>query len=77
MSGLEKKTPVEEIEKSVKISVKLLHVNKKPPARKRVFVQTSFYHSNLKLEKKKCQSRKQLNFLLLFLFRRDQITTPI
>ena len=34
--------------KTVKIKVKLPHVNKKPLARKRTFVQTPFSHSALK-----------------------------
>ena len=39
--------------KTVKIKVKLPQVNKKKPlARKRISVQTPFYHSNLKLEQK-------------------------
>ena len=37
-------------EKTVKIKVKLPHVNKKPLARKRIFVQTPFSHSTLKIE---------------------------
>ena len=35
--------------KTVKINVKLPHVNKKPLARKRIFVQTPFSHSTLNL----------------------------
>ena len=46
---LEKK-PFQKIEKS-NIKVKLPHV-KRTLARKRIFVQTPFYHSNLKLEQK-------------------------
>ena len=42
------KSPIQQIEK--KIKVKLTHVNKNPPARKRIFVQTPFSHSTLKLE---------------------------
>ena len=47
------KSPVQKIEKTVKIKVKLPHVNKKPLARKQIFVQTPFSHSNSKLEQKK------------------------
>ena len=36
--------------KKQKFKVKLPHVNKKPLARKRIFVQTPFSHSTLKLE---------------------------
>ena len=42
------KTRSKKIEKTVKTKVKLLHVNKKPLARKRIFVQTPFSHSTLK-----------------------------
>ena len=50
---ISKKNPIEIIEKTVKIEVKLPHVNKKPLARKRIFVQTPFSHSTLNLEQKK------------------------
>ena len=40
------------IEKTVKIKVKLPHVNKKQLPRNRIFVQTPFSHSTLKLERK-------------------------
>ena len=46
------KNPIQKIEKTVKIKVKLPHVNKKPLARKRIFVQTPFSHSTLNLERK-------------------------
>ena len=58
--------------KKQKIKVKLPHVNKKPPARKRIFVQTLFSHSTLNLEQKKFRAAKSLAFSLHFLFRRDQ-----
>ena len=38
--------------KTVKIKVKLPHVNKKPQSRKQIFVQTLFSHSTLKLKRK-------------------------
>ena len=47
------KNPIQKIEKTVKIRVQLPHVNKKPLARKRIFVQTPFSHSTLNLERKK------------------------
>ena len=37
--------PIQKIEKTVKVKVKLPNVNKKPLARKRIFVQTPFAHS--------------------------------
>ena len=58
--------------KTVKIRVKLPHVNKKPLPRNRTFVQTLFSHSTLKLERKKFTPQKPLAFSLHFLFRRDQ-----
>ena len=66
------KNPIQEIEKTVKIKVKLPHVNKKPLAMKRIFVQTPFSHSTLSLERKKFHASKPLAFSLHFLFRRDQ-----
>ena len=66
------KNPIPKIEKTVKIEVKLPHVNKKPLARKRIFVQTPFSHSTLNLEQKKFHAAKALAFSLHFLFRRDQ-----
>ena len=44
------KIPSKKSEKSKKNKVKLPHVNKKPLARTRIFVQTPFSHSNLKLD---------------------------
>ena len=58
--------------KTVKIRVKLPHVNKKPLLRNRIFVQTPFSHSILKLQQKKIHAAKPLAFSLHFLFRRDQ-----
>ena len=66
------KNPIQKIEKKVKIRVKLPHVNKKPLPRNRIFVQTPFSHSTLKLERKKIHAAKPLAFSLHFLFRRDQ-----
>ena len=50
--------------------VKLPHVNKKPLQGNRIFVQTQFSHSTLKLERKRFTP--QNHFSLHFLFRRDQ-----
>ena len=69
---LEKKSDQKKSKKTVKIKVKLPHVNKKPLARKRIFVQTPFSHSTLNLERKKFHAAKPLAFSLHFLFRRDQ-----
>ena len=48
-----KKIRSEKSKKTVKIRVKLPHVNKKPLPRNRIFVQTPFSQSTLKLERKK------------------------
>ena len=66
------KNPIQKIEKTVKIRVKLPHVNKKPLPRNRIFVQIPFSHSTLKLKQKKIHAAKPLAFLLHFLFRHDQ-----
>ena len=74
MHGLEKpfrKKSNPKIEETVKTKVKLPHVNKKPLARKRIFVQTPFSRSTLKLERK-IHAAEPLAFSLHFLFRRDQ-----
>ena len=44
------KIPIQKIEKTVKIKVKLPHVIKKTLTRKRIFVQTPFSHSASKLK---------------------------
>ena len=53
------------IEKTVKIRVKLPHVNKKPLLRNRIFVQTPFSHSTLKLPRKNSR-RKTTRFFAPF-----------
>ena len=65
------KNPIQKIEKTVKIRVKLRHVNKKQLPRNRIFVQTPFSHSTLKLERKK-STPQILTFSLNFLFWCDQ-----
>ena len=59
------KNPIQKIEKTVKIRVKLPHVNKKPLPRNRIFVQTPFSHSTLKLEQKNSR-RKTTRFFAPF-----------
>ena len=59
------KIPIREIEITVKISVKLPHVNKKPLPRNRFFVQKTFSHSTLKLERKNSR-RKTTRFFAPF-----------
>ena len=58
------KNAIQKIEKTVNIKVKLSHVNKKPLARKRIFVQTPFSHSTLNLERKNSR-RKTTGFFAL------------
>ena len=75
MNGLGKpfrKKAIHKIEKTVKIKVKLPHVNKKPLARKRIFVQTPFSHSALNFERKNFTPQNPFGFSLHSLFRRDQ-----
>ena len=59
---IQKKNPIQKIEKTVKIRVKLPHVNKKPLPRNRTFVQTLFSHSTLKLKRKKFTPQTHLLF---------------
>ena len=59
------KNPIQKIEKTVKIRVKLPHVNKKPLPRNRIFVQTPFSHSTLKLERENSR-RKTTSFFAPF-----------
>ena len=72
---LEKK-PIPKIEKTVKIKVKLPHVNKKPLTRKRIFVQTPFSHSTLKLERKNFTPQNH-SFRSISRFGVTKITPPI
>ena len=63
--------------KTVKTRVKLPRVNKKPRARKQIFVQSLFSHSTLKIHAAKpfggkIHAAKPFAFSLHFLFRRDQ-----
>ena len=66
MNGLGKtilKNPIQKnLKITMKIKVKLPHVNKNPLARKRIFVQTPFSHSTLKLERKNFTPQNQLLF---------------
>ena len=59
------KNPIQKIEQTVKIRVKLPHVNKKPLPRNLIFVQTPFSHSTLKLERKNSR-RKTTRFFAPF-----------
>ena len=63
--------------KTEKIKAKLPHVNKKSLARKRIFVQTPFSHSTLKLQRKKFTPQNHSLFRSTFCFGVTKITTPI
>ena len=71
------KNPIQKIEKTVKIEVKLPHVNKKPLARKRTFVQTLFSHFALKLERKNFAPQNHSLFCSTSCFGVTKITAPI
>ena len=72
-----KKNPIQKIKKTVKIRVKLPHVNKKPQPRNRIFVQTPFSRSTLKLVRKKFTPQKHSLFRSISCFGVTKITTPI
>ena len=69
--------PIQKIEKTVKNKLKLPHVNKKPLARKRIFVQTPFSHSTLNLERENFTPQNHLLFRSTSCFGVTKITTPI
>ena len=71
------KNPIQKIEKTEKIKVKLPHVNKKPLARKRIFVQTLFSHSILNLERKNFTPQNHSLFRSTSCFGVTKVTTPI
>ena len=70
------KNAVQKTEKTVKIKLKLPHVNEKPLARKRLFVQTPFSHSTLNLQQN-FQSKNYSLFRSISCFGVSKITTPI
>ena len=72
MNGLGKpfrKNPIQKIEKTVKIKVKLPHVNKKPLAN---FCSNTVFSLYFKFRATKFHAAKPLAASLHFLFRRDQ-----
>ena len=72
------KNPIQKIEKTVKIRVKLPHVNKKKRLpRNRVFVQTPYSHSTLKLDRKNLTPQNHSLFRSISCFGVTKITTPI
>ena len=66
------KTRSKKIEKTVKIKVKLPHVNKKTTSEKANFCSHTIFSLYFKIRAKKFHAAKPLAFSLHFLFRRDQ-----
>ena len=66
------KNPIQKIEKTVKIRVKLPHVNKKTTTEKPNFCSNTVFSLNFKIRANKIHTAKPLAFSLHFLFRRDQ-----
>ena len=66
------KNPNQKIEKTVKIRVKLPHVNKKTTTEKPNFCSNTIFALYFKIRAKKTNAAKPLAFSLHFLFRRDQ-----
>ena len=71
------KNPIQKIEKTAKIRVKLPHVNKKPLPRNRIFVRTPFSPSTLKLEQKKVTPQNRSLFRSISRLVVTKITTPL
>ena len=69
--------PIQKIEKTVNIEMKLPHVHKKPLARKRISVQTPFSHSALKLERINFTPQNHSLFRSISCFGVTTITAPI
>ena len=66
------KNPIQKIEKTVKIRVKLPHVNKKNTTKKPNFCSNTVFSLYIKIRAKKIHAAKPLAFSLHFLFRRDK-----
>ena len=72
-----KKIRSKKSEKKTVKSDETVTVNKKPLPRKRIFVQTQFSHSILKLERKKFTPQNHSLFRSISCFGVTKITTPI
>ena len=66
------KNSIQKIEKTVKIKVKLPHVNKKTTSEKANFCSNTVFSLHFKFRAKKFHAAKLLALSLHFLFRRDQ-----
>ena len=73
------RNPIQKTEKTVNIKLNLPHVNKKPLARKRIFIQTPFSYSTflLKFEQKKFTPQNHSFFRSTSCFGVTKITTAI
>ena len=74
---IRKKSDPKKSKETVKIKLKLTHVNKKPLARMHFFVQTPFPHSTLKLERKNFTPQNHSLFHSTSCFGVTKITNPI
>ena len=66
------KNPIQKIEKTVKIRMKLPHVNKKTTIEKANFCSNTVFSLYFKIRAKKIHAAKPLAFSLHFLFQCDQ-----
>ena len=71
-----KKSGPKETKRTVKIRVKLPHVNKNALPRNRIFVQTPFSYSTLKLERKRFTPQNHSLYRSISCFGVTKITTP-
>ena len=71
------KNPIQKIEKTLTIKMKLPHVNKKPLARKQIFAQTPFSHYILSLERKNFKPQNHSLFRSTSCFGETKVTTSI
>ena len=71
-NALKKKSIQKSEKKTVKIRVKLPHVNKKTPSEKANLCSNTVFSLYFKFRAKKFHAAKPLAFSLHFLFRRDQ-----
>ena len=72
------KNPIQKIEKTAKIKVKLTHANQKTTSEKANFWKfKTFSHSTLNLEQKNFTPQKHSLFRFTYCFGVTKITTPI
>ena len=71
------KNRIQKMDKTVKIKVQWPHMNKKPLARKRIFVQTPFSQSTLKFDRKNFTHQNHSLLRSTSSFGVTKITNPI